>query len=340
MRFLVLGGTQFLGRAIAEHAVGLGHAVTCAARGLSGAVPPGARFVAIDRDRPDGLAGLGRDRFDAAVDVARHPGQVRRALAALEGRVGHWTFVSTTSVYADTVTRGQRAGTAPLLAPAEDGPYGAAKVACERLFGGDALICRAGLIAGPGDPTGRFPYWVARLARGGEVLAPAEPEDPVQLIDGRDLADWIVRAARAGLAGPFDAVGPACTRRAFLERCAAALDASCTTTWVDPAFLDRHGVGRESGPFSLPLPLPDTIGDASRDVSATLAAWLTVRPLEETARDTLHWLKAGNGPVTGLTAAEEAALLAAWHAAERCYTAVPSNGRARRCQASPNGRRR
>lgn len=314
MRILILGGTQFLGRTIAAHAVGLGHAVTCAARGLSGAAPPGTRFIAVDRDRPDGLAGLARERFDAAVDVARRPDQVRRALAALDGRVGHWTFVSTTSVYADTVTRGQRADIAPLLTPAEDGSYGAAKVACERAFGRNALICRAGLIVGPGDPTGRFSYWIARLARGGEVLAPADPRDPVQLIDARDLADWILRAARDGLSGTFDAVAPACTRRAFLHRCAASFGASYTATWVDPAFLDRHGVARESGPFSLPLPLPDTIGDASRDVSPTLAAGLTVRPLEETARDTLRWLEAGGGPVTGLTAGEEAALLRAWHA--------------------------
>ena len=145
-------------------------------------------------------------------------------------------------------------------------------------------------------------------------MAPAAAADPVQIIDGRDLAAWIVGAAEAGLAGPFDAVAPSCTRRAFLERCAAAIGSACTYAWVDPAFLDRHGVGRESGPFSLPLPLPDTIGDASRDVSATLAAGLMVRPLEETARDTLRWLKAGKGPVTGLTEAQEAALLAAWRA--------------------------
>lgn len=158
MRMLVLGGTQFLGRAVAARAVGRGHAVTCAARGRSGAAPPGARFVAIDRDRAHGLDALRGETFDAAVDVARDPGRVRRALAALVGRVGHWTFVSTTSVYADTATRGQTARTASLLAPSDDGPYGAAKVACERAFGSGALICRAGLIVGPGDPTGRFSY--------------------------------------------------------------------------------------------------------------------------------------------------------------------------------------
>lgn len=312
MRLLVLGGTQFLGRMVAAQAAARGHAVTCAARGLSGFPTPGTRFVAVDRGRPDGLAALERETFDAAVDVSRDPRQVRQTLAALDGRIGHWTFVSTTSVYADTQTPGQRAEMAPLLAPAEDGSYGAAKVACERAFGGSALIVRAGLIVGPGDPTGRFGYWVTRLARGGAVLAPAAPDDPVQLIDARDLAGWIVHAVERGLAGPFDAVGPACTRRAFLAACADAIGASCNPVWVDQGFLDRLGVGRESGPYSLPLPLPDTIGDASRDVSATLAAGLTVRPLEETARDTLRWLRETGGPVTGLTVAEEAALLAAW----------------------------
>ncbi|WP_162561438.1 hypothetical protein [Methylobacterium terrae] len=179
MRLLVLGGTQFLGRAITTHAVGLGNAVTCAARGVSRSPPPGTRFVTVDRDRPDGLAALKGDTFDAAVDVSRAPSQVRRALAALDGRIGHWTFVSTTSVYADTRTPGQRADTAPLLAPADGGPYGAAKAACERAFGGSALIARAGLIVGPGDPTGRF-IWRARAFRASLASAvSAWPSAPI-----------------------------------------------------------------------------------------------------------------------------------------------------------------
>lgn len=324
MRLLVLGGTQFLGRAIAVQADAWGHAVTCAARGLAGSAPEGARFIAVDRDRPDGLAPLAGERFDAAVDVSRHPGQVRRAVAALAGRVGHWTFVSTTSVYADTVTRGQKAGTAPLLAPTEPdvewstpGTYGPAKVACEAAFGGEALICRAGLIVGPGDPTGRFSYWATRLKRGGEVLVPAEPNDPVQYIDVRDLARWIVQATQARVIGPFDAIGPSSTRRDLVDGMARAIGSSCTLTWVDQLFLDRHGVGRGSGPRSLPYPMPDSIGDNTRDVSATLDARLTLRPLSETVRDTVHWMDLAAGPVTGLTAGEETELLAAWHAQGR-----------------------
>jgi 2'-hydroxyisoflavone reductase len=107
MRLLVLGGTQFLGRALADHAAALGHDVTCAARGLAGPPPARARFTRIDRDAADGLATLASERFDAAIDLSRHPGQVRRAVASLAGSVGHWTFISTTSVYADIVTAGQ-----------------------------------------------------------------------------------------------------------------------------------------------------------------------------------------------------------------------------------------
>jgi nucleoside-diphosphate-sugar epimerase len=195
MRLLILGGTQFLGRAIATHACAAGHAVTCAARGISGTVPAGVRFVKIDRDTADGHAPLADETFDAVVDVSRHPGQVRRAVAALKHRAAHWTFVSTGSVYADSRTPGQRPDAAPLKAPT--GPeidqsifenYSNAKVACEQTVGSDAFICRAGLIVGPEDPTGRFTYWPARLARGGEVLAPGTPEELVQIVDVRDLA--------------------------------------------------------------------------------------------------------------------------------------------------------
>lgn len=237
MRILILGGSQFLGRAIARHACAGGHDVTCAARGLAGPIAAGARFVPIDRDADDGLAPLASETFEAVIDVSRHPGQVRRAIAALKRPGVHWTFVSTISVYADNRVPGQRADTAPLREPlaaeiehSTDAIYGAAKVACEQAVGGDAFICRAGLIAGPEDPTGRFAYWPARLARGGEVLAPGSPEDAVQFIDVRDLAQWIAHAAEIGLTGIYDGIGPIRTRGEFLRECASALEASCTFT--------------------------------------------------------------------------------------------------------------
>ena len=194
MRLLILGGTRFLGRAVAACGLARGHEVICAARGMAGPVPAGARLIRVDRDEADGLAALTRETFDAVVDVTRHPGQVRRAVTALRRPGVHWTFVSTVSVYADNRTPGQRAGTALLRDPtapevehSTEETYGAAKVACEQAVGDGAFICRAGLIVGPEDPTGRVTYWPARLARGGEVLVPATPDEAVQLIDVRDL---------------------------------------------------------------------------------------------------------------------------------------------------------
>jgi nucleoside-diphosphate-sugar epimerase len=214
-------------------------------------VPDGVRFIRVDRDEPDGLAPLAGEAFDAVVDVSRHPGQVRRAVAALKPSVAHWTLVSTVSVCDDVSTVGQRADTAPIRAPtapeiehSTEETYGAARVACEQAVGKNALICRAGLIAGPEDPTGRFTYWPARLARGGEVLVAGTPDDAVQLIDVRDLARWIVHAARTGLTGCFDGIGPICTRGRFLAECAEGVGASCTITWVDRAFLERQNIKR------------------------------------------------------------------------------------------------
>jgi len=326
MRLLILGGTQFLGRAIAGYACAMGHDVTCAARGVAGPVPHGARFIRVDRDEPDGLAPLAGKEFDAVVDVSRHPGQVRRAAAALKQRVEHWTFVSTVSVYADSRTIRQRAATAPLRAPtareiehSTEETYGAAKVACEQAIGENAFICRAGLIVGPEDPTGRFTYWPTRLDRGGEVLVPGTPDDAVQFIDVRDLAQWIVHAAQVRLTGYFDGIGPSYTRGQFLAECADALGSSCTFTWVDRAFLESHDVRRWSGPRALPLwlPLPEYAGFATRDTSPARDSGLTVRPLSETARDTLSWARTAGGPVTGLTADEESAALGAWHASRK-----------------------
>lgn len=323
MRLLILGGTQFLGRAIAVHAGARGHDVTCAARGVAGVTPPGARLVRVDREEPDGLAPLERETFDAVVDVSRHPGPVRRAVKALKARAAHWTFVSTVSVYADNRTPGQRSDSAPLRAPTgpevehcTDETYGAAKVACEQAVGENAFIVRAGLIAGPEDPTGRFTYWPVRLARGGEVLVGGIPDDAVQLIDVRDLAQWIVLGAETRLTGTFDGVGPSFTRGEFMAQCAVGAGTSCNLTWMDRAFLESQNIKRWTGPRSLPLwlPLPEFAGFNTRDTAPARAAGLTVRPLGETARDTLAWARATGATVAGLTADEERAVLQAWHA--------------------------
>ena len=256
------------------------------------------------------------------------PGQVRRAVAALEHRVEHWTFVSTVTVYSDNRTTGQRAVTAPLSAPtapeiehSTDETYGSTKVACQQAIG-QGVICRPGLIVGAGDPTGRFTYWPLRLDRGGEVLVPGTPDDAVQLIDVRDLAQSIVHAAQTRLTGYFDGIGPSYSRASSWQIAWRPSGSSCTFTSVDRAFLESHDVKRWSGPRSLPLwlPLPEFEGFNTRDTSPARASGLTLRTISETARDTLLWARTAGGPVTGLTADEEDAVLRAWHAnrSHRC----------------------
>jgi nucleoside-diphosphate-sugar epimerase len=332
MRLLILGGTVFLGRAVARHARDAGIEVTCATRGTSGAPVDGVRWRRVDRDEPGGLAALDGERFDAVVDVARRPSQVRSAVAALADRVGHWVYVSSCSAYADQATPGQVAGSAPLLPAAppemdsgEGEEYGRGKVACEEAVvaavGADrAFVCRAGLIVGPEDPTGRFSYWVDRLARGGEVLAPGDPADPVQFVDVRDLAAWLVHAAQAGLSGPYDGIGAPMSRADFLGAVAHGVGTTSTLTWVSQDFLLDHGVRPWFGDRSLPLwlPLPEYGGFLGRDVSASLAAGLHTRPVADTARDTMRWLADRGGPDAscGLAPGEEADLLSAWHAAD------------------------
>ena len=246
MRLLVLGGTRFLSREVAALAVARGWDVTCACRGESGTVPSGAELVRWDRteEAPDAL----RDgAWDAVVDVARLPSHVRRAVAAVPG--AHWVFVSTINVYADDATPQGRPGGLPLRDPQPDDvdlgvdpeAYGAMKVACERLVtegAASAMVVRPGLIVGPGDPTGRFSYWPARLADTAghpEVLLPGEPDDSVQVIDVRDLAAWIVDSAEQRRTGTFDGTGRAMTRAALTDAVAAA--ARDTLLWLreDPA---------------------------------------------------------------------------------------------------------
>jgi nucleoside-diphosphate-sugar epimerase len=331
MRLLILGGTLFLGRATAAHAVAAGHEVTCAARGVSGAVPDGATLVPVDRSRPDGLAALDGRTFDAVIDVARVPSHIRQALAALAGRTGHWTFVSSVSVYADMSVPDGRADDTPLLPPAppeQDDPsgeaYGPCKVAGEQAVlaaGVPALICRPGLVVGPEDPSDRFTYWPVRLARpdartGGPVLAPGRPDDRTQVIDVRDLAAWLVHAAEAGTTGVYDAAGVPLSWADFLAGVAAGVGAAPELVWVDQPFLLDHEVQPWMGPRSLPvwLTLPEYAGMTTRDVSDAIAAGLTFRKLSDTARDTMDWYTSVGAPnlKAGLDPADEALVLEAW----------------------------
>jgi 2'-hydroxyisoflavone reductase len=219
------------------------------------------------------------------------PDVVRQSVELLRDAVQRYLFVSTISVYGD---------------PEE--PYGANKLASERVvedvYGERCTIVRPGLIVGPYDPTDRFTYWPRRLAAAGDVLAPGDPEQPVQLIDARDLAPWLVRLALHGPGGTFDATSPRMTLGDVLER----LRGDANLVWVDGQQVLAAGVE----PWTeLPLWLPDDGWPLmERDVSAAVAAGLTFRPLEETARDTLAWDRAEPGERPTLTREKEAEVLA------------------------------
>lgn len=326
VRILVLGGSVFLSKAVAAEAVACGHDVTCANRGASGPVPDGAAFIRWDRTEavPQELAETG---YDAVVDVARQPSWVRGAVATWPG--AHWVFVSTLNVYADDATPGGRPGTLPLREPRlEDADlgqdpeaYGPMKVACEQIVRDGVAswtVVRPGLIVGPGDPTGRFTYWPQRLAEGGETLAGGRPEDLMQVIDVRDLAAWILACAEQRTAGDYDGVGEVLPLGTLLSRVAVGVGGDAADlAWVPQEFLAEQGVQPWMGPESLPLwlPRPEYDGLGSHDPAPSYAAGLTLRPLADTARDTLAWLRATPDAVrTGLTRAREAAVLAAWHA--------------------------
>jgi len=325
MRLLVLGGTVFLSKAVAAEAVARGHEVSCAARGSSGSVPDGARLVQVDRGAgPLSVEG----EFDAVVDVARHPSWVRSALDALPD--AHWVFVSTVNVYADDATPGGTPATLPLVEAIEDDvdlkeqpeAYGPMKVACERAVvdrASSAMVMRPGLIVGPGDPTGRFSYWPRRLAAGGDVLAPGDPDDVMQVADVRDLAAWAVTACEQPTTGVYDGVGEPLPIRDLLARCAQGVDSEVTFTWVDQEFLSDQGVEPWMGPDSIPLwlPRPEYEGLPAHDVRPSLDAGLTLRSLADTTRDTLAWLDdTADAPVSGITLDRERELLAAWHAGQ------------------------
>lgn len=314
MRTLILGGTRFLSREIARQSRDRGHEVVCAARGMAGDPPPDVEFVRVDRSEDGGLAPV-VGAFDLVIDVARHPSLVRRAVAELAGRVGHWTLVSSGNVYADP-SQSSQALHEPLANEADEADpanYGPAKVACEQIVGDGALLARAGLIVGPEDPFDRFAYWVDRFTRSGPVLAPGSPDDLVQLVDVRDLATWILDAAERGLTGPYDAICMPFSRGELLTKIAGSLNAQPELVWADQEFLIEHKVAPWMGPRSLPmwLPLPEYAGFMARDTSATLAAGLHIRPIADTALDTLAWLRESGHAVShaGLTTIEEEELL-------------------------------
>jgi 2'-hydroxyisoflavone reductase len=318
MRLLVIGGTRFVGRHLVESALASGHDVTLLHRSDT-ALFPSARHVLADRNRD--LSALSDGEWDATVDVCAYlPAQVRSLAAALGGRGGHHVLVSSVSAYAD-LPGPDADEDGPVLPAARDDvdqitetTYGPLKVACENAataaYGDRLAIVRPTYVVGPNDPSGRYPWWVRRMARGGEVVAPGPADAPAQVVDVRDLADFQLGLAVGQVAGVFNAARPPVPWSELLETTAGVAPDSTTLTWVDGGWLAEQGVTGAD----LPLWSEGVIEWQSAVSPARAeAVGLQHRPLFETVRDTAAWatdecLVDG----VGLTAVREAELLRSW----------------------------
>ncbi len=320
-RVLVLGGTGWLSGRIAARWVAEGADVTCLARGGRPA-PEGAALVESDRARPDAYAAVARGEWDEVVDVTSRAEQVADALTAIAPRAAHWTFVSTVSVYADESTRGadESAARVPPAAPGDEYDYGRHKVAAEEsvrsALGRTAMIVRPGLIAGPGDPSDRFGYWVGRfaLAADGPVLVPAAPGVHVQVIDVDDLAGFIVAGGRGRATGVVNAIGESRPLADVLVEARAVAGHSGPVVTAADDWLSAHDVSHWAGPRSLPLWLPaDMPGFATRSHAAYLSRGGVLSPLRDTLARTLADERVrglGRERRAGLSRVDELALLA------------------------------
>jgi 2'-hydroxyisoflavone reductase len=331
MRILIIGGTKFLGRHLVDAATARGHQLTLFNRGETGPeLYPEIEQVRGDREHDlDRLRGRS---WDAVIDTCGYePGIVERSVRALADSVRQYVYISSVSVYADPVPRGAEED-APLaeLAPGDDeedagARYGPLKALCERAvldgFPERALIVRAGLLVGPHDPTDRFRYWIRRMRRGGAMLAPGSPARAVQLIDARDLAEWVMRCVEEGVGGTYNVSGPRepLTMGGMLDALTAAAGGAPEPVWVPEDFLLEQGVG----PWvELPFWLPEADnGILEVGLRRAFAAGLRIRPLGETVRDAddrgdespASADLPSDAPTAGtLTAEREAELLAAW----------------------------
>ncbi|MFI9723025.1 NAD-dependent epimerase/dehydratase family protein [Streptomyces sp. NPDC052396] len=325
MKLLILGGTEFVGRALTDEALARDWQVTVFHRGRH-QPPPGVTALHGDRLEAGGLAALETGEWDLVVDTwSGAPSAVRAAARLLAGRAGRYVYVSSRSVYRDPGPTDQTEH-APLVDAAPDlgeVEYAQAKrggeLAAEESFGDRALLVRAGLILGPWENIGRLPWWLLRMARGGKVLAPGPENSGIQYIDVRDLATWTLDAAERGLGGPYNLVGPPghSTMGELLRACAEVTGSDAELCWTDPESVLAAGVQ----PWTdLPVWLPpgelhDTIHGGS--VDKALAAGLRCRPVGETVADTWQWLRGLDGPppqrtdrpAVGLDPEVEAAIL-------------------------------
>jgi 2'-hydroxyisoflavone reductase len=301
MRILIIGGTRFLGRHLVEAALERSHDVTLFNRGKSNPdLFP--RLETILGDREKDVNRLNGRIWDAVIDVAGYlPRIVRLSAEVLKENVGRYVFISSVSVYADFkkvgIDESYPVGKLQDETVEEiDGEtYGPLKALCEQavqnIYGERALIIRPGLIVGPHDPTDRFTYWPVRLARGGEVLAPQKPEAAIQVIDVRDLSDFIIKLIQENASGVYNATGPdyELTIGKLLEVSKQVSGSDADFKWASVEFLNQNKVE----PWSdMPTWVPDDeegVGFARVDVSKAIEAGLRFRPLEETVRDTLAW---------------------------------------------------
>jgi 2'-hydroxyisoflavone reductase len=325
-RILVIGGTHFVGHAMAQAALDAGHDVTLLHRNPTDELPGATHLLA---DRNGDLAVLDGQEWDATIDVCAYvPSQVRRLAEALDGRGGHHVFVSTVSVYREPAGPDADEDSALLDEPAEDTEevtnetYGPLKVACERVareaYGEDSLaIVRPTYVVGPRDATARYPWWPLRAARGGPMIAPGPLDAPMQCIDARDLGAWTVRLGEARVTGAFTAARPWTTFGELLDETLGAVDSDAALVPVDGDWLVEQGVD------GLQLPLWTEGGpewSLAMATSRAEAAGLTHRPFADVVRDTLAWARSNPDQATndrwGLAPEREQELLTAWRATQ------------------------
>lgn len=327
MKILILGGTVFLGRHLVAQAIARGHELTLFNRGRQHPeLFPGVEKLRGDRDAdsPNGadLSALAGRQFDAVIDTSGYrPAQMHSVVAALGEAMPYYQFISTISVYGQFPGPAYFDETTPVVL-GEEG-YGACKARCEEIleaaWPGRVALVRPGLIVGPDDPTGRFTYWPHRVAQGGTVLAPGQPDTPVQWIDVRDLANWCIHLCEQHTTGCWHAVGPAQPTgfAQLLETCRSVSGSAAEFRWIDDATLLAHGVLPWTElPLWLPQQDPQVAGMLRADNQRALSAGLTLRPLAETVAATLDWVRTSTEPapehdrrVKTLTLKREAELL-------------------------------
>jgi 2'-hydroxyisoflavone reductase len=320
MRLLVIGGTVFLGRHLVSQALAAGHQVTTLNRGTRD-LPEQAKVEKLRADREQDLSILFGRNFDAVIDTcAYQPQTVRNTLNVLAGYVGTYVFISTISAYGDFSAIGiSEEHPIQYTQPGEDGDYGSLKADCEKvvteLMGERALIIRPGLLAGPYDPTDRFTYWPSRFARGGRIAVPNQFDRPIQFIDVRDVAGWLITLAEEQARGVYIATGPQerLTLGDFFDACEQTARTEVELVRIEDGVLLKEGIE----PWTeLPLWIPsgkrNFAGVMRLDRTKAVAAGLRCRPARATIADTLQWDQTRDPAIpraAGLSEEREAALL-------------------------------